>query len=165
MVLLLSLFLLFYQASDLPAAKLSAVDFSAIKQGKVEHDQGCFDFYAGQITFRVKNRSDKTVYIRGLQSDSGRYPFGYLIRFDSEKNQWLNTEGDTLHRSFKEFMSPPVQIDYESEVYVLPPGKSMKFDELAKKSLLGSRLKRGIFISFDQNEEPLMVTSEEFILR
>jgi hypothetical protein len=36
---------------------------------------------------------------------------------------------------------------------------------LAKKSLLGSRLKRGIFISFSQDEEPLMVTSEEFILR
>jgi hypothetical protein len=164
MTLLLSLFLLFYQASDSQAAKLSAVDFSAVKQGKVEWDQGCFDFYAGQITFRVKNRSDKTVYIRGMQSDSGRHPFGYLVRFDSEKNQWLNTEGNTLHRSFKEFMSP-ARIDYEPEVYVLPPGKSMTFVDLAKKSLLGSRLKRGIFISFNQNEEPLMVTSEEFILR
>jgi hypothetical protein len=164
MKLLLSLFLLFYQADDLPAAKMWAVDFSAVKQGPVEWDQGCFDFYSGQITFRVKNRSDKTIYIRGLRAEPGRHPFGYLIRFDSEKDQWLNTEGGALHRTFKEFMTP-VRSDDEMEVYVLPPGKSMTFIDLAKKSHLGSRFKRGIFISFSQNEEPLLVTSEEFIVR
>lgn len=163
-MLLLSLFLLFYQADDLPAAKMWAVEFSAVKQGPVKQDYGCFDFYRGQITFRVKNRSDKTIYIRGLKAEPGRHPFGYLIRFDGEKGRWLNTEGDALHRAFKEFMSP-VRIDHEQEVYVLPPGKSITFDDLAKRSLLGSRLKRGIFISFGQNEEPLMVTSEEFIVR
>ena len=164
MMLLLSLFLLFYQTNDLQVAKLSAVEFSAVKQGKVEWDQGCIPLHSRQITFRVKNRSDKTIYIRGLKAEPGRHPFGYLIRFDSEKNQWLNYEGNTLHRSFKEFMSP-VRVFYEPEIYVLPPGKSITFDDLAQDSYLGSRLKRGIFISFSPNEEPLMVTSEEFILR
>ena len=162
-MLLLSLFLLFYQTNDLQAAKLSAVDFSAVKQGPVK-DQGCIPLHSRQITFRVKNRSDKTIYISGLKAEPGRHPFGYLIRFDSEKNQWLNHEGNIPHRSFKEFMSP-VGVFYEPEVYVLPPGKSITFDDLAQESHLGSRLKRGIFISFSQNEEPLMVTSEEFILR
>jgi hypothetical protein len=162
-MLLLSLFLLFYQANDLPAAKLSAVDFSAVKQGPVE-DQSCVPLYSRQITFRVKNQSDKTIYIHGLKTKSGRYPFGYLIRLDREKNQWLNPEGNTSHRPYKEFVAP-VQDFYVPDVYVLPPGRSMTFNSLAEEMYLGSRVKRGIYISFGQNEEPRMVTSEEFILR
>ena len=163
MVLLLSLFLLFYQANDLPAAKMSAVDFSAVKQGKVEHDQGCFDFYSRQITFRVKNQSDKTIYIHGVKNDD-YLPFGYLIRLDSEKNQWLNPEGIGAPRPFREFMTP-VRALYVPDVYVLPPGRSMKFKDLAKEIYLGSRVKRLIYISVSRDEEPQMITSEEFILR
>jgi hypothetical protein len=162
MVLLLSLFLLFYQANDLPAAKLSAVDFSAVKQGKVEHDQGCFDFYSRQITFRVKNQSDKTIYIYGLKTNS-YYPLGYLIRLDREKNQWLNPEYNISPRPYKEFMAQ-APVVYVPDVYVLPPGRSMKFNDLAKEIYLGSRVKRLIYISFSRDEEPQMIISEEFIL-
>jgi hypothetical protein len=159
-MLLLSLFLLFYQANDLPAAKMSAVDFSAVKQGKVEMDQGCFDFYSRQITFRVKNQSDKPIYIYGRKSDR-YYPLGYLIQLDREKNQWLNPEYNISPRPYKEFMAQaPV-----ADVYVLPPGKSMKFYDLAKKMYLGNGVKRVIYISFSRDEEPQMITSEEFILR
>lgn len=163
MALLLSLFLLFYQANDLPSAKMSAVEFSAVKQGKVEFDQGCFDFYSREITFRVKNQSDKTIYIHGLKFDD-YLPFGYLLRLDTEKNQWLNPEINAPPRPFKEFMTP-VETHYVPEVYVLPPGKSMKFKDLAPKIYLGSRVKRLIYISFSRDEEPQMITSEEFILR
>lgn len=163
MILLLTLFLLIYQAGDLQAAKLSAVDFSAVKQGPVK-DQGCIPLYSRQITFRVKNQSDKTIYIHGLKSKSGRYPFGYLIRLDVEKNQWLNPEGSTSHRPYKEFVAP-VQDFYVPEAYVLPPGRSMTFDKLAGETYLGSRLTQGIYISLSQNEEPRMITSEEFTLR
>jgi hypothetical protein len=161
MVLLLTLFLLFYQANDLPAAKMSAVDFSAVKQGKVEIDQGCFDFYSRQITFRVKNQSDKTLYIYGWKTNR-YYPLGYLIRLDSEKNQWLNPEYNISPRPYKEFMA---QAPYVPDVYVLPPGKSMKFNDLAIKMYLGSQVKRFIYISFSRDEEPQMMTSEEFTLR
>jgi hypothetical protein len=54
MMILLSLFLLFYQANDLQMSNMSAVDFSAVKQGKVGEDQGCVPLYSRQITFRVK---------------------------------------------------------------------------------------------------------------
>ncbi|HEX8844681.1 MAG TPA: hypothetical protein VF791_08565 [Pyrinomonadaceae bacterium] len=163
MVLLLTLFLLFYQANDLPAAKMSAVDFSAVKQGKVELDQGCFDFYSRQITFRVKNRSDKAIYIHGLKTNR-YYPLGYLIRLDREKNQWLNPEGNTPPRPYKEFMTP-VRALYVPDVYVLPPGRSMTFKDLAKEIYLGNRVKRVIYISFSRDEEPQMIMSEEFTLR
>ena len=165
MVLLLSLFLLFYQADDLQTSKMSAVDFSAVKQGKVEMDQGCFDFYSRQITFRVKNRSDKTIYIYGLEAD-GYYPLGSLIRLDGEKDQWLDPEGNTSHLTHSDIR----RFIYKRagghiDVYALPPGRSIKFNDLAKKTFLGSRVKRVIYISLSQNEEPRMVTSEEFILR
>ena len=163
MALLLSLFLLFYQANDLPEAKMSAVDFSAVKQGKVEIDQGCFDFYSRQITFRVKNQSDKTLYIYGLKT-KGYYPLGYLIRLDREKNQWLNPEYNISPRPYKEFMAQ-APVVYVPDVYVLPPGRSMKFNDLAKETYLGSRVKRVIYISFSQDEEPQMIMSEEFTLR
>jgi hypothetical protein len=161
MVLLLSLFLLFYQANDLPSAKLSAVDFSAVKQGKVEIDQGCFDFYSRQITFRVKNRSDKTLYIYGLKTKD-YYPLGFLIQLDREKNQWLNPEYNISPRPYKEFMA---QALYVPDVYVLPPGRSMKFKDFEPKTYIGRSLKRLIYISFSRDEEPQMITSEEFILR
>lgn len=41
----------------------------------------------------------------------------------------------------------------------------MTFKTLAGEKEIGSKLKRGIFISLTQNEEPRMVTSEEFVLR
>jgi hypothetical protein len=163
MVLLLSVLLLFYQADDLPAAKLSAIDFAAVKQGKVEIDQGCFDFYSRQISFRVKNRSDKTIYIYGSKTNR-YYPFGNLIRLDSEKNQWVNSLGNASHLSYKEFMAGAPVGDVP-DVYVLPPGKSMKFYDLAEAKFLGSRVKRVTYISLGQNEEPQLMTSEEFTLR
>lgn len=160
-MLLLSLFLMFYQANDLPAAKMSAVDFSVVKQGKVEEDQGCFDFYSRQITFRVKNQSDKTIYIYGLKSHR-YYPLGYLIQLDTEKNQWLNPEYNISPRPYKEFMA---QALYVPDVYALPPGRSMKFKDFEPKTYIGRRLKRLIYISLSREEEPQMMTSEEFILR
>jgi hypothetical protein len=161
MMLLLSLFLLFYQANDLPAAKLSAVDFSAVKQGKVEIDQGCFDFYSRQITFRVKNRSDKTLYIYGSKT-KGYYPLGYLIELDREKNQWLNPEYNISPRPYKEFMA---QALYVPDVYALRPGRSMKFKDFEPKLYIGRSLKRLIYISLSRDEEPQLIMSEEFILR
>jgi len=163
MLILLSLFLLFFQTTDLPPAKMSAVDFTAVKQGPIKNP-GCIPLFSREITFRVKNRSDKTVYIQGLKTQSGHNPFGYLIRLDGERNQWLNFEGNTPHRTFKEFMTP-VRAAYVPDVYVLAPGRSMTFNMLARDEYLGSRVQRGIFVSFNQNEEPWMVTSEEFILR
>lgn len=158
MELLLSLFLLFYQANDLQTSKVAAVDFSAVKQGKVE-DQGCVPLFSRQITFRIKNQSNKTIYIHGLKMKSGYYPLGYLIRLDREKNQWLNPEGNTSHRPYKEIGV------HAPDVYVLPPGRSMTFNNLAEEIYLGSRVKQVSYISLSQNEEPRMVTSEEFILR
>jgi hypothetical protein len=163
MTLLLSLFLLFYQANDSQTSKVAAVDFSAVKQGKVEMDQGCFDFYSRQISFRVKNQSDKTLYIYGLKSNS-YYPLGYLIRLDREKNQWLNPEYNISPRPYKEFMAQ-APVVYVPDVYVLPPGRSMTFKDFAKKMYLGSRVKRFIYISLSRDEEPQMITSEEFMLR
>ena len=160
-MLLLSLFLLFYQANDLQTAKISAVDFSAVKQGKVEMDQGCFDFYSRQITFRIKNQSDKTIYIYGLKT-KGYYPLGYLIQLDREKNQWLNPEYNISPRPYKEFMAQALHVP---DVYALPPGRSMKFKDFEPKMYIGRRLKRLIYISLSRDEEPQMVTSEEFILR
>jgi len=163
MVLLLSLFLLFYQAGDLPAAKMSAVDFSAVKQGKVEMDQGCFDFYSRQITFRVKNQSDKTIYIYGQKSHR-YYPLGQLIRLDREKNQWLNPKVTAPPVPYKEFIAL-APVEFVPDIYVLRPGKSMKFYDLAEGTFLGNRVKRLIYISFGRDEEPQLMTSEEFTLR
>jgi hypothetical protein len=158
MVLLLSLLLLFYQADDLQAAKLSAVDFSAVTQGKVK-DQSCIPLFSRQITFRVKNQSNKTIYIHGLKTKSGYYPLGYLIRLDREKNQWLNPEGKTSHRPYKEMgINTP-------DVYVLPPGRSMTFNNMAEEIYLGSRVKRVSYISLSRDEEPQMIMSEAFTLR
>jgi hypothetical protein len=162
-MLLLTLFLLIYQAEGSQVPKLSAVEFSVVKQGPVK-DQGCVPLYSRQITFRVKNHSDKTIYIHGLKSKTGRHPFGYLIRLDGEKNQWLNPQGSASHHPYKEFVAP-VRDFYVPEVYVLPPGRSMTFDKLAEETYLGSRLKQGIYISLRQNGEPRIVTSEEFTLR
>jgi hypothetical protein len=162
MMLLLSLFFLFYQANDLPAAKLSAVDFSAVKQGPVKNP-GCIPLFSRQITFRVKNQSDKTIYIYGQKSDD-YYPLGYLIRLDREKNQWLNPVYNLSPRPYKDFMSQ-APVAYVPDVYVLPPGRSMKFKDLAKETDLGSQVKRFIYISFSRDEEPQIMTSEEFTLR
>ena len=165
-MLLLGLLLLLYQTTDLPAAKTSAVDFSAVKQGKVETDQGCLPFYRRQITFRVKNQSDKTIYIYGLKSNGLKsndyYPLGFLIQLDREKNQWLNPEYNISPRPYKEFMA---QALYVPDVYELPPGRSMKFKNFEPKMYIGRSLKRLIYISFSRDEEPQMITSEEFILR
>jgi hypothetical protein len=163
MVLLFTLFLLIHQADDWPATLPPAVAFSAVRQGPVKN-QGCVPLYSRRITFRVRNRSGQAIYIHGLKSKLGRHPFGYLIRFDRERNQWLSPEGDTSPRPYKEFVAP-VQAFYVPEVYALPPGGSMTFDTLAGEAYLGGRLKRGIYISFGQNEEPRLVTSEEFVLR
>lgn len=158
MMLLLTIFLLIYQADDLQTSKMPAVDFSAVKQGRVE-GQSCVPLFSRQITFRVKNQSDKTIYIRGLKTKFGHHPRGYLIRLDREKNQWLNPEGTTSHRPYKEIGVRA------QDVYVLPPGRSMTFNNLAEEMYLGSRLKRVIYVSLGRDEEPQMITSEEFILR
>lgn len=166
MVLLLSLFLLIYQANDLQAAKLSEVDFSAVKQGQVEEEEGCVPLFSRQITFRVKNQSDKTIYIHGLKTN-GYYPMGYLIRLDREKNQWLNPEGNSSLRPYSDLRG----FIYKQmgaralDFYVLRPGRSMTFKNLAEEIYLGSQVKRVIYISSSRDEEPRMVTSEEFILR
>jgi hypothetical protein len=162
-VLLLTFFLLIYQADGWPATLPPAVSFSAVKQGPVK-GRGCVPLYSRRITFRVRNRSDKTVYVRGLKTKSGRHPFGYLIRLDREKGQWLSPEGHNSPRPYKEFVAA-VQGSYVPDVYALQPGRSMTFETLAEEAYLGSRLKRGIYISLSQSEEPRMVTSEEFVLR
>jgi hypothetical protein len=164
MILLLSLFLLFNQASDLPAAKMSAVDFSAVKQGPIR-EQGCIPLLSRQITFRVKNRSDKTLYIYGRGID-GDYPLGTLIRLDREKNQWLDSEGNTAQHPYsviRDFIYK--EIGGHIDVHVLSPGRSMKFNDFAKETFVGSRVKRIIYISFSPDEEPQMFMSEEFTLR
>ena len=165
MVLLLSLFLLFYQANDLQPSKMSTVEFSAVKQGKVEIDQGCLPLYSRQITFRVKNQSDKTIYIHGLKTN-GHYPLGYLIRLDRENNQWLNPEGNTSYRTYSDIRGFIYkEIGGQIDVYVLPPGRSMTFKNLAEDIYVGSRVKRLLYISFSRDEEPQMITSEELFLR
>jgi hypothetical protein len=164
MVLSLSLFLLFYQANDLPAAKLSAVDFSAVKQGPIK-DPGCIPLFSREMTFRVKNRSDKTLYIYGQES-IGYYPFGSLIRLDPEKNQWLDSQGNIPYRPYSDIRGYiSKEIGWQIDVYVLPPGSSMTFREVAEEMYLDSRVKRGIYISFSPDEEPQMMMSEEFTLR
>jgi hypothetical protein len=156
--LLLSLFLLFSQADGLPTAKMSALEFSAVKQHKIE-DKSCIPPAHRRITFRIRNRSNKAVYIRGRRTTADYSPLGYLMRLDREKNQWVNPEGNTSYRPYKE-----VEM-YAPDVYVLPPGGSMTFDNWAELMYVGSKFKQGIYISFSENEEPRMVTSEEFILR
>ena len=164
MTLLLSLFLLFYQASDLPAAKMSAVDFSAVKQGPIK-DPGCIPLFSRQITFRVKNRSDKALYIYGLEAN-GYYPLGTLIRLDREKDQWVDSEGGTSQRPYSEIRGFIYKrIGGHIDVYALPPGRSMTFNNLASDAYIGSRVKRVIYVSFGRDEEPRLVTSEEFTLR
>ena len=166
-MLLLTLFLLIFQAHDLPAASLSALDFSAIRQGPVKFDQGCLPLHSREITFRLRNQSDKTIYVHGLKRESGYQPFGYLIRFDGEKNQWLQPDGTTSHRPYSEisdFIVKYRRVD-SLEIRVLRPGKSITFSDLAQEKHIGSRIKRGLYISFSENEEPRMVTSEEFMLR
>jgi hypothetical protein len=156
--LLLSLFLLFSQADGLPTAKMSALEFSAVKQHPIA-DQSCIPPSHRQITFRIRNQSNKAVYIHGRKTTVGYVPLGYLMRLDREKNQWVNPEGNTSYRPYKEVeMHAP-------DVYVLPPGRSMTFDNWAELTYVGSKFKQGIYISFSENEEPRMVTSEEFILR
>lgn len=159
MTLLLSLFLLFSQAAGLPTAKMSALEFSAVKQHSIA-DQSCIPPAHREITFRIKNRSNKAVYIHGRNTTTvGYVPLGSLLRLDREKNQWLNPEGNTSYGQYKE------DEVHAPDVYVLPPGKSMTFGEWAELMYVGSKFKQGIYISFGENEEPRMVTSEEFTLR
>jgi hypothetical protein len=158
MVLLLSLLLLFYQAHGWQRPNESAVDFSAVKQGKPV-DQGCVPLYSRQITFRIENQSNKTIYIHGLKTKPGFYPLGYLIRLVREGNQWVDAQGNASHRPYKEGGVTT------ADVYPLPPGRSMKFNNLAEEIYLGSRVKRVIYISFSRDEEPQTIMSEEFILR
>jgi hypothetical protein len=158
MTLLLSLFLLFSQADGLLTAKMSALEFSAVKQHLIA-DQSCIPPSYRRITFRIRNQSNKSVYIHGRKTAVGYFPLGYLTRLDREKNQWVNPEGNTPYRPYKEVeMRAP-------DVYVLPPGRSMTFDNWAELTYVGSKFKQGIYISFGENEEPRMVTSEEFTLR
>jgi hypothetical protein len=159
MGLLLSLFLLCYQAGDLQTSKMSAVDFSAVKQGMIEEDQGCIPLFSRQITFWIKNRSTKTIYIHGLKMKPGYYPLGYLIRLVKEENQWVDIQGNTSHRPYKEI------VVHAPDVYVLRPGRSMTFKNLAEEIYLGSRVKRVSYISFSRDEEPQIIMSEEFTLR
>jgi hypothetical protein len=156
--LLLSLFLLFSQADGLPTAKMSALEFSAVKQHPIA-DQSCIPPSHRRITFRIRNQSNKAVYIHGRKTTADYFPLGYLMRLDREKNQWVNPEGNTSHRPYKEVGM------YAPDVYVLPPGRSMAFDNWAELTYVGSKFKQGIYISFSENEEPRMVTSEAFILR
>lgn len=158
MTLLLSLFLLFSQADGLPTAKMSALEFTAVKQHPIA-DQSCIPPTDRRITFRIRNQSNKAVYIHGRKTTADYIPLGYLMRLDREKNQWVNPEGNTLPIQYKE-----VEM-YATDVYVLPPGRSMAFDKWAELTYVGSKFKQGIYISFSENEEPQMVTSEEFILR
>jgi hypothetical protein len=163
-VLLLSLFLLIYQANDLPTSLPSAVNFSAVKQGPIKY-QSCIPLFSRQITFRVKNRSDKTLYIYGHGFD-GYYPLGSLIRLDREKNQWLDSEGNTSYRPYSDTRGFICKGNGgHIDIHVLPPGRSMNFNDLAKETYLGCRVKRFIYISFSQDEEPQMIMSEEFTLR
>ena len=155
MALLISLFILFNQADALP--KLTQGDFSAIMQRKVKPSHN--PFADRQITFRVTNRSNKPMLLPGFKSKFGYFPLGYLIRLDRDKNQWVNPEGNSSHRRFKE-------VEQEApDVYVLQPGKSMTFTDVAERFYIGYRFKRGIYISFSRDDEPQLVTSEEFILR
>ena len=158
MTLLLSLFLMCSQAGGVSAAKMSALEFSAIKQHPIA-DQSCIPPAHRRISFRIRNQSNKAVYIHGRKSTTDYIPLGYLMRLDREKNQWVNPEGNTSYRPYRE-----VEM-YASDVYVLPPGRSMTFDNWAELTYVGSKFKQGIYISFSENEEPRMVTSEEFILR
>ena len=158
MTLLLSLFILFYQTDDLQTARRSSVDFSAVNQLKVEN-RGQTPLADRQITFRVRNRSRKALYIHGLKNDSGYSPFGYLIRLDKEERQWVKPEGEASRSPFA------AAEGHVPDVYLLRPGRSMTFNQLAEEFYFGSRVKRGIYISFSRDEEPWMVTSEEFVLR
>jgi|GEM_PF-4894039 len=157
MLLLLSLFLLLYQADDLQASKTSPVVFTAVKQ-RPAGDQGCVPLFSRRITFRIKNRSDKTVYIHGLRTPAGYYPSGQLLRHVGEHNRWVGPGGDASQHPYK---GGPGAAD----VYVLPPGKSMEFNNMAEEVYVGNRVKRGIYISFGRGGEPRMLLSEEFLLR
>jgi hypothetical protein len=164
MILLLSLFLLFNHANDLPPAKISEVDFSTVKQGPIK-DPGCIPLFSRQITFRIKNRSDKTLYVYGWKT-GGDYPVGSLIRLDQEKNQWVDSEGNISHLPYSDIRGYIDRVmGGHVDVHVLPPGRSMKFSDLAKDTYLGSRVRRVIYISFSRDEEPQMFMSEEFTLR
>ena len=158
MVLLLYILLLFYPAVDSPQQLLPAIEFSAIKQDTLEN-QGCIALFSREIKFRIRNRSDKAIYIHILKAEKDFLPLGSLIRHVDEGDQWVNPWDKSTPRSYKEVGFP------EHDVYTLQPGKSIKFNDLAGDSYVGGKLKRYIYISLNPDEEPQIATSQEFILR
>jgi hypothetical protein len=157
MLLLLSLFLLFYQANDLHTARMSPAVFSAIKQGPIK-EPGCIPLFSREMTFKIKNRSDKAIYIHGVQTERGYFPFGNLLRHLGQSDEWVDREGHSA--------PPDKEVKFVADdVYVLPPGKSMKFNDVAEDVYIGGTVKRGIYVSYSPDEKPRLLMSEEFVLR
>ena len=112
-----------------------------------------------RVTFRLSNQSKDTLLVYGFKFDGEFDPTGYLISFDSGRGEWVyptsNNQPVEWNATAKE----------SKETIRVRPGDSIKFTAEMTQQEVGRRFKRTVYVSWEKNQEPIEVRSEDFILR
>jgi len=112
-----------------------------------------------RIMFRIVNGTDKAVVLPGSKTGDGFFPTGYLVRFDRKKKQWLspsNSRAKLVYRSVA---------NSQTDRYVLKPGESLDFYDMAESVHAGDRFRKLVYVFFEKESgDPHVVKSEAFVL-
>jgi hypothetical protein len=132
---------------------------SVVEQQKVQ-SEGDLPHADRRIIFRLVNNTNRLMIIPGNKTGDGFFPTGYLTRFDKKKKKWLTPSGSSSNLEFSKIS------ESQPDRYMLEPGKSIDFYDIAESLYVGERFQKVVFIFFgEEKEEPQLIKSMMFVLK
>jgi len=158
MSLLLTLFLMFSHGlidnnQDQPSVRIFVV-----RQQKFKN-RGHYPWHNRRVIFKMVNESNKPVIVYGFQGQGEFDPIGYIIRLDESTGKWVYPNPDNAPMPWS------ARSDLDKHKYILPPGKFITFEAEMSRAEVSMHFKMTAYVSFKENEEPIEIRGEEFVLK
>jgi hypothetical protein len=112
-----------------------------------------------RVVFKLVNDGDRPVTVYGTKFDYGFEPTGYMISLNRDTGNWEYPNPDNTPISWGD------RSDGEKQTKVLLPGEWVTFVAEMSRFELGMHLKRTVYLSVKEGEQPLEIRGDEFVLK
>jgi hypothetical protein len=158
MRLFLIALMIFNQDSPCSRQDLPSVRIFVISQKKFRN-RGHHPENNRKVIFRVMNGSTKPVIIYGFKYDGDFFPTGYMMVLTRDKNEWRYPNPSNSPTDWSDIPGA------EKDKRILRPGESIKVDAEMSEFEAGSRFRRTVYATYNENGVPCEVRGEEFVLK
>lgn len=142
-----------YHGQDRPPVRIFVVSQQKFK------NRGHHPENDRRVTFKIVNDSNRPVIVYGFQGKEEFLPAGYLIELDENKSEWLYTNPDNAPMPWSK------RSDLDKQKHILLPSKSITFEAEMSRVEVGTHFKRTAYVSFREDQEPMEISGDEFVLK